>query len=115
MAYIDIVSALCDAIVTARCEGAAHRLSARRDEIVRFVVAQQGRMPDYLRGQFLLAAMAFDWLGVLRTGCPFHRQSAAARWRQVESWRDGPLSVTRDFVRFYESPILYRWYADDER
>lgn len=112
VAFSETVSAICDSIVLGRCDPEANELSRRRSEVVRFVVAQHGRMPDYLRSPIRLATVAFDLFGIARYGRRFHTQSQATRWRQIEVWRDGPFPPARDFIRFYESLILYRWYAD---
>ena len=97
---------------TALIAGRVEAYARLNPEVVRFVVAQHGRMPDYLRWPIRLATAAFDLFGFARYGRRFHTQSHATRWRQIEVWRDGPFRPARDFIRFYESLILYRWYAD---
>ena len=72
-------------------------------------------MPDYLRWPFRLATEAFDLFGVAANGRRFHTQPQATRWRQIEAWREGRFPPARDLIRFYESLILYRWYADHEQ
>jgi len=106
---------MCDSIVRARCGSGAAEFPQRHAELVRFVEAQQARMPDFLRWALRVATLLFDVTGIAYTGSRFQAQSHAERWRQIEAWRNGPLSPTRDFIRFYESLVLYRWYAEDER
>ena len=72
-------------------------------------------MPDYLRFPIKLVTLGFDLIGVARRGRPFHAQSHSSRWRQIESWRTSPFLPVRDFIRFYESLVLYYWYSEDER
>ena len=87
--------------------------AARRAEVVGYVLAQHGRMPDFLRLAFQIATWGFEVFGLFHGGRVFHRAEHAARWRQIESWRNGPFSLTRDFIRFYESLIVQCWYAPD--
>lgn len=115
MAFCRTVAAICDTIVLARCEPATNGASRRREEVARFVVAEHAQMPDYVRWPFRFATLLFDLSGLACRGRLFHAQPQAARWRQIEAWRDGPFAPARDFIRFYESLILYRWYADHGR
>jgi hypothetical protein len=105
------VGGLCDAFVDVRCAASGEEARSRRAEVVGYVLAQHGRMPDYLRFAFRIATLGFDLLGVVHGGRSFHRAEPASRWRQIEAWRQGPVSVTRDFVRFYESLVVQCWYA----
>ena len=114
MAFTKTVSAISYSIVRARCEPDAAELTRRHPDIVRFVVDQQGRMPDYMRLPFKLLTVLFDLCGLAHGGRPFHSLTHPARWRQIESWRRAPFAPARDFVRFYESLAVYRWYCDDE-
>ena len=119
MAFSETVAAICNSVLLARCDPEtneqANELNLRQAEVVRFVRAQHARMPDYLRWAIRLATVLFDFFGVALRGRRFHTQPHATRWRQIEAWRNGPFPPTRDFVRFYESLILYRWYADHEQ
>lgn len=105
------VTELCDAIVHERCAPLPEEADARRAEIVGYVLAQHRRMPDYLRLAFRIATFGFDVLGLAHGGQRFHRSAQASRWQQIEAWRRGPISVTRDFIRFYESLVVQCWYA----
>ena len=107
------VEGLCEAILDARCEAPREGEEARRAEVVEYVLAQHGRMPDYMALAFRIATWGFDLLGLVHGGRVFHRAAPETRWRQIESWRRGPVSVTRDFVRFYESLVVQCWYEPD--
>ena len=113
--FATTVSAICGCIVQARCQPDPREFCERHSELTRFVLAQQGRMPDYLRGLFRLATLFFDFFGLVHAGRPFHTQDQSARWRQIEAWRSAVFPPARDFIRFYESLVLYRWYSDHER
>jgi hypothetical protein len=109
------VSALCDSIVVSRCAPAHSELREHHAELTRFVLAQQDRMPDYLRWPFRILTILFDLFGLVYAGRLFRSQDQATRWRQIEAWRTAPFfSPARDFIRFYESLVLYRWYAEHE-
>ena len=111
--FRNTVEGICDAILQGRCGAARELRPERREEVVAYVLAQHGRMPDYLGFAFRIATWLFDLAGLVHGGRVFHRAEPAARWRQVEAWREGPISVTRDFVRFYESLTVQCWYAPD--
>lgn len=119
-----VVMALCEAIVADRCGGQgrgrqdlqrqgplAGAADQRHEAVVRFVLAQQQRMPDYLHGPVRMLTLAFDWCGLGHGGRPFHRLEPAARRRQLRAWRQAPLRLCRDFVRLYESLVVFAWYA----
>lgn len=108
------VSSLCSAVVLGRCGATPREFEARRVEVIDFVVAQRARMPDYLRLGILLATWLFEWAGLVQGGRRFSAAAQDSRWRQVQAWRRAPLGALRDFVRFYESLIVYCWYAPDE-
>ncbi len=105
------VEGICDSILQSRCQVPPEDADARRTEVVQYVLAQHGRMPDYLRLAFRLATWGFELAGLAHGGRVFHRAAHPSRWRQIESWRGGPVPVTRDFIRFYESLIVQCWYA----
>ena len=115
MLFKKTVAAICYSIARARCEPQAGELARRHPDLVRFLIDQQSRMPDYLRVPFRAAVLLFDVAGLVHGGRLFHAQSHDRRWRQIEAWRTAPLSPFRDFIRFYESLIVYHWYSDSER
>ncbi len=111
---IAAIAAICDCIVQAQCQPTPQQLNERQSELTRFVVAQQARMPDYLVGLFRLATLFFDLSGLVHNRRLFHSQDQDARWRQIQAWRSSFFPPARDFIRFYESLVLYCWYCDDE-
>jgi hypothetical protein len=104
------VSALTYSIIRERCAPAAHGFPNNR--VVRFILEQHGRMPDYLRTPLQLLTLAFDAWPLPFTGHPFHCLSHERRWRQVHAWKRSALGARRDLVRFYEGLVLFGWYAE---
>ena len=81
------------------------------DPVVRFVLAQHGRMPDYLRLPLVVLTCGFGWLSLATTGAPFHRLSPDRQLRRVLAWRTARLGVCRDLVRFWETLVVFGWTA----
>ena len=82
---------------------------------VRFLLEQHGRMADYLRWPLVVLTLAFDWSSLPRHGRRFRRLEPAARARRIEAWRNSPLGLCRDFVRFYDSMVVFYWYSKVDR
>ena len=55
--------------------------------------------------------LGFDAWGIIRAGRPFHQQPHASRLKQVEAWRSSPIGLFRDFIRFYESLVVFGGYS----
>ncbi len=104
------VSALAYSIIRERCAATGQGFPHNR--VVRFVLDQQRRMPDYLRTPLALLTLAFDAWPLPVTGRPFHRLPHERRWRQVLAWKRSRLGVRRDLVRFYEGLVLFGWHAE---
>lgn len=77
-----------------------------------FVLAQHARMPDYLGLAMAAVTLAFDAFGLLTAGAFFSHLPAPARGRQLRMWRTAPLEPCRDFVRFYDSLVLFGRLSD---
>jgi len=105
-AFTDIVSALTQTII--RAHGGSDSPPAH-DRVVRFVAAQCGRAPDYLRLSLRLATLAFDLSAVAYTGHRFRRLDVGRRQRIVATWKRAPLAACRDLMRFYESLVVFGW------
>jgi hypothetical protein len=105
------VAALCATLIEEVCWPPADDADPRLEAVLRYVLDQQGRMPDYLRWPMRCLTLAFDWWGVFRGGGRFHRLSPAARRRQLAEWRAARLGFCRDFVRFYESLVVFSWFS----
>ena len=108
-----IVSALCYSVLRERCRPTERETAwdFPHNRAVRFVLDQHGRMPGYLCLPFLLVTLAFGGSSVLRYGRPFHRLPHAMRWRQIEAWRNAPIGVCRDLIKFYESFVIFYWHS----
>jgi hypothetical protein len=100
------VSALTDSLIREH-GGPDH--SPLHDGVVRFVLEQHGRMPDYLRLPLLVLTCGFGWVSVVTTGAPFHRLTPDRRRRQLLAWRTARLGVCRDLVRFWETLVVFGW------
>src|SRR5690349_2690703 len=85
--------------------------SPLHNRVVRFVVEQHGRSPDFLRLALLVATCAFDVSALVLAGRRFHRLPPARRRRALDAWTRAPLRACRDLVRFYESFVVFAWTA----
>lgn len=86
-------------------------LEPPHNDLTRFIVAQQGRLPDYLRAPMAAAALAFDLVGLLRGGKRFHHQPPFAREKQIARWKSSRFTFKRDFVRYFESLAILALYT----
>ena len=109
--FASTVSALVYSLVHERCPGTAPNGWFLENDVVRFVVAQHGRTPDFLRLLLRVVTLVFDAWPLLTTGRPFHRLAPEVRRRQIESWRTSRLGPLRDFIRYYEGLAVFGWYA----
>lgn len=105
------ISALVYSLVHERCAGTAPAGWFIENDVVRFVVAQQARTPDYLRLLLRVVTIAFDAWPLLTTGKPFHRLAPELRRRQIENWRTSRLGPLRNFIRYYEGLAVFGWYS----
>ncbi len=105
------VSALCYATIAARCQPNYPRADFVHNQVVEFVLAQQRRLPDFLRWPIFTLTLLFDAFGLLQGGVLFHHQSPRDRWRQMQVWRRSPFSPCRDLMRFYENLTVFGWYT----
>jgi hypothetical protein len=104
--FEDTVSALTYSLIREH-DGPAY--SPLHNQVVRFVLEQHGRAPDYLRVPLLLFTCVFDLAAVIGTGHPFHRLTPERRGRLLAAWRSARLGVCRDLVRFYETLAVFGW------
>jgi choline dehydrogenase-like flavoprotein len=107
----DVVSALAYSFAQAHAEPGRADLQAPYNDLARFILCQQAKLPDYLRTPIRAATLGFDLAGLLRTGEPFHAQPPAKRWRQAEAWKNSRLSCQRDLMRYYESLAILALYS----
>ncbi|RAQ41101.1 hypothetical protein B9S53_14535 [Arthrospira sp. O9.13F] len=102
-------SALCYSIICDRTPTEETREFYHND-VVRFVLEQHRRMPDYLQFPIWLLTVIFDCWGWLNAS-PFHRQPHQLRRQQIEAWKNSPFSPCRDLMRFYESLVVLCWQS----
>lgn len=107
------VSALTYSLIQQRCpspddgdDGFAN------NRVARFVLAQHGRMPDYLRWPLRLLTLAFDAAAVPMTGRPFHALPHERRRRQILAWKRSAFGFRRDLMKFYENLVILGWYPE---
>ena len=109
--FHNTVSALVYSLAQTRAEPGRPDLQTPYNDLTQFVLGQHGRMAGYLRGPLLAATLGFDFLSIIRSGHCFHHQSPSSRARQIEAWKNSPLSFKRDLIRYYESLALLALYS----
>ncbi len=107
----DVVSALAYSFAQAHAEPGRADLQAPYNDLARFIVCQQARLPDYLRTPMRAATLGFDLAGLVHTGQLFHAQPPANRRRQAEAWKNSRLGFRRDLMRYYESLAILALYS----
>lgn len=105
------VSALVYTLVRQAVPEEARRERFLENEVVHFVLAQMGRMPDHLRLGIVALTWLFDQSARLTTLRAFHALSPEVRSLRVAAWRRSPLGPLRQLIRFYESLAVYGWYG----
>ncbi|HAO10840.1 MAG TPA: hypothetical protein DCQ51_06635 [Planktothrix sp. UBA8407] len=110
--FATTVSALCYSLIDYRFKSSAIPQHFPNNSVVNFVIQQQNRMPDYLQFPLFILTLIFDIWGLLGTGLFFHSQSPSMRQLQIESWKNSPLQICRDLIRFYESLVVLYWQSD---
>lgn len=104
------VSALVYSLVSDRCTDQSHPELFLNNKVVRFVIDQHARTPDYMRLPLRLITLIFDAWPLPTCGRPFHQLPAENRIRQIERWRASRIGAKRDFVRYYEGLAVFGWY-----
>jgi hypothetical protein len=107
-----VVVALVESIILDRCPEAGGGMSPFRDAVIRFNLDQCERMPDYLRYPFKCLTLVFGAWPLLLKGRSFHRLSREERARQVRAWRESRLGFRRDFIKFFETFVIFAWYSE---
>ena len=110
--FENTISALCYSIIQHRCPQSNETLEFPHNQIVQFVGQQYSRMPDYLKLPIMILTLIFNSWGIVRTGGFFHVQPSNLRWQQIEQWKQSPLGICQDLIRFYESLVIFCWQAD---
>src|SRR4051794_107600 len=96
------VSSLCQVILHERGLAGAHL-----PPVVGFVTRQLGRMPDFTRLPFRMLIVLFGLQTLLLYGTPFAGASGGLRAQQVSHWRASRLGFRRDFIRFFDSLVVF--------
>ncbi len=110
MSFEKTVSALAHTIAGQRCGPTTSQVS--RERVADFVLAQHGRMPDYLRLPLKALTLAFSVSSVITSGRRFHRLSYERQCRQVSQWKTSWFGPFRDLMKFYESLVIFGCYAE---
>lgn len=118
--FQNTVSALVYSVIAERFESGQRRADREggtgddfpHNRVVRFLLDQHARMPDFLRLPFAAVTLAFDWSSLPRHGRRFHRLAPAARLGRVRAWRGSPVPACRDFIRFFDSLVALSWYSE---
>jgi hypothetical protein len=77
--------------------------------IVRFVLDQHARMPDFLRLPLRCLTLVLDGEAIAISGRPFHRLPPERRWRLILRWKHSRFGACADLMRFYESLAVFGW------
>jgi len=105
------VSALCYSVVREMCLAQPREPGTDFNRVVRFVLEQQRRMPDFLRPPMLVLTLLFNVHSLLKSGRFFHRLPHSRRWSHVQDWKQSRFGFRRDLVRFYESLAVFGWFS----
>ena len=106
-------SSLCYSLIQVRCTSHSSIQDFNNNDIVCFVLEQHSRMPDYLQFPILLLTLIFDIVGLFFSGSLFHSRPHTVRLNQITAWKNSPISLCRDFIRFYESLVVLCWESNN--
>jgi len=81
-----------------------------QNRVCRYVMAEHGRLPDYLRLPMRVLTLMFDAQTLPFAGAPFHALAPERREPWIRRWRHLPLGPCRDFIRFHESLAVFAGY-----
>jgi hypothetical protein len=69
-------------------------------------------MPRFLGYPMMGATVAFELYGVVVGGRLFHQLSPEKRRKQIQQWRDAPISFFQDFLDFYEKMGVFAYFTE---
>jgi hypothetical protein len=69
-------------------------------------------MPRFLEYPMMGATVAFDLYGILVGGRLFHQLDPEQRRRQIQQWRDAPISFFQNFLDFYEKMGVFVYFTE---
>ncbi len=107
--FNDAVSALVYSLASSHAHPAHAELRGPYNDLAQFVLAQHGRMTDYLRWPLAALTVGFD-----AAGKTFHRQPPEMRERQIAAWRDSGASFQRDLIKYFESLTTLALHSRDD-
>jgi choline dehydrogenase-like flavoprotein len=110
-AFHDTVSGLAYSLAQPHANADEPALQSPFNDLVRFVLQQHSRMPDYLRTPLKAATLAFDLMGFARTCIRFHTQPPSSRLTQIARWKKSRLAYCRDLIRYHESLSTLALYS----
>lgn len=108
------VSAMVHTLIVDRARDASQAHLPLSDDVVYFVLGQQARMPDLLRGPFRLATLFLNLNSLVTRGRLFPELSHGDRRCLIERWRCSRIGGLRDIVRFYESLSIFFCYGQQQ-
>lgn len=82
-------------------------INGKSNKTQRFIFWQIKQMPDYLRYPFFILTFCFSLQIFLLHFKPFHSLPFLTRTRVLNIWRNSRLGVRRDFIRFYETLVIF--------
>ena len=106
--FHDVASAL--AYSLAQPHENAPELQPPHNDLTQFILTQHAQMPDYLRAPMQLAALGFDYFGLLK-GKPFHAQPPKLRAKQIAAWKNSGIGFQSDLIRYFESLATLAHYS----
>ncbi len=107
--FHDTVSALAYSLAERHAASGDPVLQPPHNDLAQFILRQQARLPDYLRGPMRAATLGFDLTGLLR-GRRFHTQRPEQRHWRIAAWKLGAWGPQRDLIRFHESLVTLALY-----
>ncbi|MCW6036936.1 hypothetical protein K4A83_11770 [Spirulina subsalsa FACHB-351] len=87
--------------------GIAPDLLQHKEKVLSFVLAQYQRMPDFLKLPFGILTFCFNFWGLVTGGRFFIYLSASQQKKQIQAWQSSSLKISRDFIKFYESLVIF--------
>jgi uncharacterized heparinase superfamily protein len=81
-----------------------------QNRVCRYILAEHGRLPDYLRLPMRMLTLLFDAQTLPFAGVAFHALPPERRAPWIDRWRTAPLGACRDFIRFHESLAIFAGY-----
>ena len=107
------ISALCYELAAAH-GGVAREPFPAYNDVVRFVVEQIGRMPEFLGLAIRIATAGFGASRLLTEFSFFHRREPGRRRAQVDAWKRSRLAPCQDLMKFYSSLVVLALYSRRE-